>query len=100
MMAPRFLPVVMAPQPPTEWNRTAIALSGSAVGGALAVRAGAAPDRVLIGADRVLGPEVARAEAVDASDERRHLVRRDLRDPVHTLQRLVQRRADVAPHRV
>ena len=32
MMAPRFLPVVMAPQPPMEWNRTAIAPSGSSDG--------------------------------------------------------------------
>jgi hypothetical protein len=32
MIAPRFLPVVMAPQPPTEWKRTAIALSGSSDG--------------------------------------------------------------------
>ena len=29
MMAPRFLPVVIAPHPPMEWNRTAIAPSGS-----------------------------------------------------------------------
>src|SRR4029079_11310496 len=29
IIAPRFLPVVMAPQPPTEWKRTAIAPSGS-----------------------------------------------------------------------
>ena len=28
MIAPRFLPVVMAPQPPTEWNRTAIGALG------------------------------------------------------------------------
>ena len=32
MMAPRFLPVVIAPQPPTEWKRTAIAPSGSSEG--------------------------------------------------------------------
>ena len=32
MIAPRFLPVVIAPQPPTEWKRTAIAPSGSSDG--------------------------------------------------------------------
>jgi hypothetical protein len=32
MMAPRFLPVVMAPQPPMEWKRTATAPSGSSEG--------------------------------------------------------------------
>src|SRR5438876_5403034 len=29
MIAPRFLPVVMAPQPPIEWKRTATAPSGN-----------------------------------------------------------------------
>ena len=122
MIAPRFLPVVIAPQPPTEWKRTAIAPSGSsdgvssrlhlvgmidaehderhAVRRALAVLARALPDRELVGADRVLGPEVARAEAVDAGEEPRHLVGRDRREARLALQRLVQRRADVAPHRV
>ncbi len=32
MIAPRFLPVVMAPQPPMEWKRTATAPSGSSEG--------------------------------------------------------------------
>ena len=32
MIAPRFLPVVIAPQPPIEWKRTAIAPSGSSDG--------------------------------------------------------------------
>ena len=32
MMAPRFLPVVMAPQPPIEWKRTAMEPSGSSDG--------------------------------------------------------------------
>ena len=31
-MAPRFLPVVMAPHPPMEWKRTATAPSGSSEG--------------------------------------------------------------------
>ena len=29
MISPRFLPVVIMPQPPIEWNRTAIAPLGS-----------------------------------------------------------------------
>ena len=32
IIEPRFLPVVIMPQPPIEWNRTAIALSGSSEG--------------------------------------------------------------------
>ena len=32
MIAPRFFPVVMAPQPPMEWKRTAMAFSGSREG--------------------------------------------------------------------
>ena len=122
MMAPRFLPVVIAPQPPTEWKRTATAPSGSSEGvssrlhlvgvidaehdertpsaARLAVLARALADRELVGADRVLGAEVARAEAVDAAKEPRHLLQRDRGKPGLALQRLVQRGADVAPHRV
>ena len=96
MMAPRFLPVVMAPQPPIEWKRTAIALSGQqrrrvvglhfvgmvdaehherrAVRRALAVFARAGAGGELVGAERVLGPEVARAQPVDAGEQPRHLV--------------------------
>ena len=71
-----------------------------AVGRALAVLARALADRELVGAERVLGPEVARAEAVDAAEEPRHLVGGDGREPCLALQRLVQRRPDVASHRV
>ena len=88
MIAPRFLPVVMAPHPPTEWKRTAIAPSGRsdgvssdlhfvrmvdaehherhAVGRALAVLARPLTERELVRANHVLGPEVARTETVDA----------------------------------
>ena len=72
-----------------------------AVRRALAVLARARADGELVGADRVLGPEVAGAQAVDAGEEPRHLVGRDAPEvPSSPLQRLVQRGADIAPHRV
>jgi hypothetical protein len=102
-IAPRFLPVVMAPQPPMEWKRTATAPSGSsdgslvaddrvgmvdaedeevhAVGGALAVLAGAVGGGELVGADDVLGAEVARAEAVAAAVDLRDFGERDRGQP-------------------
>jgi hypothetical protein len=39
MMEPRFLPVVIMPQPPMEWNRTAMAPSGSSDGVSLLMTA-------------------------------------------------------------
>ena len=66
----------------------------------LAVLARALADRELVRAERVLGPEVARAEAVHAGEQPRHLVGGDRREARLVLQRLVQRGADVAPHRV
>ncbi len=39
MIEPRFLPVVIMPQPPIEWKRTAIALSGSSEGVSLLMTA-------------------------------------------------------------
>ena len=38
-MVPRFLPVVIMPQPPMEWNRTAMAPSGSSDGVSLLMTA-------------------------------------------------------------
>ena len=57
-------------------------------------------DRELVRAEGMLGPEVARAEPVDPGEETRHLVRGHPREPLLVLQRLVQRRPDVASHRV
>ena len=71
-----------------------------AVRGALSVLAGACSDRELVRADRVLRPEVARAQPVDAREQPRHLVGRDCRQPGLALQRLVERRPNIAPHRV
>ena len=39
MIEPRFLPVVIMPQPPIEWKRTAIAPSGSSDGVSLLITA-------------------------------------------------------------
>ena len=89
MIAPRFLPVVIAPQPPTEWNRTAIGLvrqqrrrivrlhfvgmidaeddeASRRPDARLPSFRARLPMAILVGANRVLGPEVARAEPVDA----------------------------------
>ncbi len=122
MIAPRFLPVVIAPHPPTEWKRTAMLPSGKqrrrivrlhfvrmvdaerhepdAVIDALAVLAGSLTRGELVRANRVLGPEVARSQTVDAREQPRHLIYGYLRNPCLSHQRLVQRRADVSTHRV
>ena len=71
-----------------------------AVRRALSILAGARAGCELVRADRVLRPEVARAQPVDAREQPRHLVGRDCRQPGIALQRLVERGANIAPHRV
>jgi hypothetical protein len=91
-ISPRFLPVVIMPQPPMEWNRTAMAPSGSsegeiladdgvrmvnaqreiglAIGGAAPVLAPGLAQGVFARAERVLGTEIARADAIAGAEER------------------------------
>ena len=71
-----------------------------AVGRTLAVLARACAGGELVRADGVLGPEVAGAEPVDAAEQPRHLAGFNRRQSRLVLQRLVQRGADVAPHRI
>jgi len=72
---------------------------------ALAVPARALSRRELVRAEDVLGPEIARSQSVHAGEEPRHLVDRDRGQPFgrrapRRQERLVERRPDVAPHRV
>ena len=71
-----------------------------AVARALPVFACACAGDELVGANRVLGPEVARPQPVHAREQSRHPIGRQLRQARVLLQRLVERRADVAAHRV
>ncbi len=66
----------------------------------LAVLARPRPGGELVGADDVLRPEVAGAEAVDPPEKARHLVGGDPGYALVALERLVQRGADIPPHRV
>jgi hypothetical protein len=90
------------PQPPIEWKRTAMAPLGQerrrvladdgvgvvdpeheeglAVAAPAAVRAARLARGELVGAERVLGPEVAGADAVGAAEQARRLLRREGRE--------------------
>src|SRR6185503_16101046 len=71
-----------------------------AVRGALAVLARARSHREFIGADRVFGSEIARPQTVYTPKQSRHLIGGDPRKTRFTLQCLVERRPDIAAHRV
>ena len=59
------------------------------------------PGREFVRAEDVLGPEIARAQTVDAVEEARHLVRRDRAEAsLRGCSALCERGADVAAHGV
>ena len=111
MIEPRFLPVVIMPQPPMEWNRTAMAPVGQQRRRVLAddgvgmidaededtfrrrrrrlpsLRRGLAGGE-FVGAERVLGPEIARTDAVGAAEEARRFVGRERGQRAAELRRL------------
>jgi hypothetical protein len=104
-MAPRFLPVVM------EQGRGLVADhgvgvidaeddEGFAVGEGLAVLARAAGGSVLVGAEDVLGAEVAGAETIGAGDDLGDFSERDFGNAGGALDGLAQRGADVLAERI
>ena len=73
---------------------------GHSIRRALAVLALALADGEFVRANRVLGAEISRPQAVHAAEQPWHLLRGDARQAVLALQRFVQRHPDVLAHRV